>query len=61
MPPGTEIGLHPGDMVLDADTAPPKKGHSTPTFWPMSTVAKRSPTSATAEHLYAMLPRLVES
>ena len=28
-----------------------KRGHSTPNFRPMSIVAKRSPISATAEHL----------
>jgi len=34
------VGLGPGDIVLDGDPAiPPKKGHSTPTFRPMSIVA----------------------
>jgi len=28
MPLGTEVGLGPGDVVLDGDPAPPKKGHS---------------------------------
>jgi len=28
---GTEVGLGPGDIVLDGDRAPPK-GHSTPNF-----------------------------
>ena len=40
------IGLGPGDIVLDGDPAPPKeRGHSSysPTFRPMSIVAKRSP------------------
>ena len=47
----TEVGLGPGDIVLDGDPAPlPKKGHA-PNFRPMSIVAKRSPISATAEHL----------
>jgi len=47
------VGLGPGDIVLDEDPAPPfQKGHSPPNFWPMSVVAKRSPISATAEHLY---------
>jgi len=32
MPLGMEVGLCPGDIVLDGDTAPTKKGHSTPTF-----------------------------
>jgi len=31
----------PGHIVLDGDPAPPKKRHSTPTFRPMSVVAKR--------------------
>jgi len=40
MPLGTEVGLGPGDIVLDGDPAPtPKKGHSPPIFgscllWP---------------------------
>ena len=44
MPLGTEVGLGPGDIVLDGDPAPPRKGTQQPaTFWPMSIVAKRSP------------------
>jgi len=53
MPLGTEVGLSPGDIVLDGDPAPlpPRKGARTaaPIFRPMSIVAKRSPISATAE------------
>jgi len=55
MPLGTEVGLGPGDIVLngnpapivlDGDTAAPRKGvQQSPTFWPMSAVAKRSPIS----------------
>ena len=31
MPLGTEVGLGPGDIVLDGDPAlPPKKGHISP-------------------------------
>ena len=31
MPLGTEVGLGPGDIVLDGDPTPPKKkGHSSP-------------------------------
>jgi len=43
MPLGMEVGLSPGDFVLDGDLAsPPLKGHSpTPNFRPMSVVAKR--------------------
>jgi len=49
---GMEVGTGPGNIVLDGETArpSPKKGHS-PNFRPMSIVAKRSPISATAEHL----------
>jgi len=44
-----EAGLGPGDIALDGDPAPLHgKGHSPPTFWPMSIVAKRSHISATA-------------
>jgi len=41
MPLGTAVGLGPDDIVLDGDPAVPKMGHSTPTFWPMSVVAKQ--------------------
>jgi len=42
IPLGVEVGLGPGDIVLDGDPSPPKKGHSTsPTFHPMSVVAKQ--------------------
>jgi len=51
MPLGTEVGLGPGDIVLDRDPAPPRKEAAAPTFWPMSTVAKRLPISAAAELL----------
>jgi len=40
MPLGNDIDLSPGDIVLDGDQAPPK-GHSPPTFQPMSIVAKQ--------------------
>ena len=50
MPLGTEVGFGPGHIVFDGDPAP-SKGHSIPIFRPMSVVAKRSPISATAEHL----------
>ena len=37
-----EVGLGPGDFVLDGDPAPlPKKGAEPPNFRPMSVVAKR--------------------
>jgi len=52
---GTEVGLGPGDIVLDADPAPPpRKGaqHPSPTFRPMSIVSKRSSSQQTAELLF---------
>ena len=61
MPLGTEAGLGPGDTVLEGDPAPPKKGHSTPTFRPMSIVAKRSPLSATAEILFCFAAKSVRN
>jgi len=52
MPLGTEVGLSPGDIVLDGVQLSPRKGAlQTPTFQSMSGVAKRSPVSATAELL----------
>jgi len=55
MPFGTEVGIGPCDIVLDGHRAPPTyKGHNSPTFRPMSIVAKRSPVSATAELLLTM-------
>jgi len=42
MPLGMELGLGPGDFVLDGDPAPlPKKGAESQNFWPMFIVAKR--------------------
>jgi len=42
MPLGMEVGLSPGDFVLDGDPAsPPLKGHSPPNFRPMFVVAKQ--------------------
>jgi len=48
---GSKLGLGPGHTVLHGDPAPPKVAQP-PTFPPMFTVAKRSPISATTEHLY---------
>jgi len=45
---GTEVDLGLGDIVLDGDPAPHRKGHISPTC-PMSIVAKRSPNSVTVE------------
>ena len=42
MPLGMELGLGPGDFVLDGDPAPPpQKGRIPAKFWPMFIVAKR--------------------
>ena len=39
---GMQVGLGPGDIVLDGDPAPPpKKGSGAPNFRPMFIVAKR--------------------
>ena len=56
MPLGMEVGLGPGLIVLDGNPAPvPKRrGHNPPSFRPMSIVAKRSPISATAEHVFSI-------
>ena len=37
---GMQVGLGPGDFVLDGDAAPPKGG-TAPNFRPMSIVTKR--------------------
>jgi len=56
MPLGTEVGLVPGDNVLDEDTAPPtERATAAPTFLAISTVAKRSPISATAELSFSLI------
>jgi len=54
MPLGRKIGLGPGHTVLDGDQGPLPKGAQPPNFRPMSIVAKRSPISATAEHLFEL-------
>jgi len=42
MPLGMEVGLSPGDFVLDGDPVPlPIKGRRSPNFRPTSIVAKR--------------------
>jgi len=47
MPLGVEVGLRPGDFVLDGDPLPlPQKGTESPNFRPMSIVAKRLYASA---------------
>ena len=52
MPLGMEVHLGPRDLVIDETQLPPSKKNGTaPNFRTMSIVAKRSPISATAEHL----------
>jgi len=48
-----EVGVGPGHTALDEDPAPSKV--YAPNFRPMSIVVKRSPISATADHLYSSL------
>ena len=38
---GMEVGLGPGHIVLDGDSAPPQTGTTLPNFQPMSVVANR--------------------
>ena len=54
MPLGMEVDLSPGHIVLDADPSlrPERGTAASPSFRPMSIVAKWSPISATVEHLY---------
>jgi len=57
IPLGTEVGLGRGDIVLYGDPSfLVERGKASPTFQPVSIVAKRSPVSATAELLYTNLP-----
>ena len=54
VPLGREVGLSPGHIVLDADPDPaplPQRG-TAPSVRPVFIVAKRSPISTTAEHLF---------
>ena len=51
MPLGTKVGQGPGHTVLHGDSAGPYSWGIAPNFRPMSIVAKRSPISASAEHL----------
>ena len=55
MPLGTEVGLGPDDTMLDGDLASPlQQTGTTPSFRPMSIVAKWSLISATAEQLFEL-------
>jgi len=50
---GTEVGLGPGNIVLDGDPASPmERDTAAPTFRPVFVVAKHGPISATAELLF---------
>jgi len=52
MPLGTDVGLGPGDIVLDVDPAPPtERGTAALHLRSMYIVDKRSSISATAELL----------
>ena len=42
MPPGTQVGLSPGDFVLGGDPAPPPKGGGAPNFRPISIAAMQT-------------------
>jgi len=49
---GMEVGLGPGDIVLDGAQLSPRNGaQQLQSFRPMSSVAKRTPISATVELL----------
>jgi len=48
---GREVGLSPSDIALDGEPASPPQWGTDPNFRPMPIVTKRSPISATAEHL----------
>ena len=64
MPLGMEVGLGPGDIVLDGNPAPPpKKGaqEPSPTFQPGFDVVKRSPIPETAELLLLLLTKGLQS
>jgi len=52
MPLGMEVGLDPGDFVLDGNPDPSKRGIAFPNFWLTSIVAKQSPISATGALLF---------
>jgi len=41
MPLSIEVGMGPGDFVLDGNPAPPQKRTQPSNFWSMSNVAKR--------------------
>ena len=54
MPLGTEVGLGPGDFVLDGDPAPPKRDTAFPLHFSVRLLWPWSPISAAAELLLDM-------
>jgi len=57
MPLGMELGLSPGNFVLDGDPAlpsPKREAEPLPNFRPMPIVAKLSPISTTTELLFTV-------
>jgi len=54
MPLGMEVGLGPGDIVLDGDPAPPQKRVQQPPHFSAHFALARSPISATTELLLAV-------
>jgi len=57
MPLSTKVGLDRGHTVLHRDPASPIRG-TAPTFQAVSIVGKRSPISATAEHLLVLATQM---
>ena len=51
-PLGTEVELGPGHIVFNGDSAPTRKGHSSPPLFDPCLLWQQSPISATAELLY---------
>jgi len=57
-PLGTEVDLGPGKIVLDGVPDTRKRGTAAPLLFGPCLLWPRSPTSATAEHLFALLTLL---
>jgi len=54
---GMQVGLRPSHIVLDGNPALLRQRDTAPNFRRMSIVAKRSPISATAEHLLLFIAK----
>ena len=52
MPLGVKVGLGPGDIVLDGDPAPSKRGTAPPAFQPISIVTKQLDGYGSSFHWY---------